>query len=127
MRVCIKEDNDEIPSVPPGFESFTSFSLKRIEENEKNESDVKSSCSATVSVSESQPVQIKTEIGASDAAKTSRSLRRRPSINYGQYGESSEDENDPGKLGQASFVNFFLFIFFQVLVYSNLMYKHIFP
>ncbi|KAL5768137.1 hypothetical protein ACOSQ2_014920 [Xanthoceras sorbifolium] len=100
MRVCIKEDNDEIPSVPPGFESYTSFTLKRVQENEKNESDIKSSCSAAVSASESQSVQIKTETDVSDAAKTSRSLRRRPWINYGQYDNCSEDETDSGKLGQ---------------------------
>ncbi|KAK3200750.1 hypothetical protein Dsin_024165 [Dipteronia sinensis] len=100
MRVCIKEDNDEIPSVPPGFESYTSFTLKRVQENEKNESDIKSSCPASVSASESQSVQIKTETGVSDDAKTTRSLRRRPWINYGKYDNSSDDDTDSGKLGQ---------------------------
>lgn len=108
MRVCIKEDNDEIPSVPPGFESYTSFTLKRVQENDKNESDIKSSCSASVSASESQSVQIKTETGVSDDAKTTRSLRRRPWINYGKYDNSSDDDTDSGKLGQVSVGLYFL-------------------
>lgn len=102
MRVCIKGENDEIPSIPPGFESYTSFTLKRVQDTEKHDNDMKSSCSASASAAESHSVQVESEVGVSDAARTTRSLRRRPGINYGQFDNSSEDESDYAKLGQVS-------------------------
>ncbi|XP_044499918.1 putative lysine-specific demethylase JMJ16 [Mangifera indica] len=99
VRVCVKEENDEVPSVPPGFESCASFPLKRVQDVEKHDNDMKSSCSASVSASESQQVQLETDGGDSDGAKM-RPLRRRPWINYGQFDHSSEDESDSRKLGQ---------------------------
>ncbi|XP_021810978.1 putative lysine-specific demethylase JMJ16 [Prunus avium] len=90
MRVCIKEDNDEFPSVPPGFESFTSFSLKRVNESEKQDSENRISCSETVGASESQSVQMETNIATDEVAK--RSLRRRPWINHRQHDNKPEDE-----------------------------------
>ncbi|XP_031282041.1 putative lysine-specific demethylase JMJ16 [Pistacia vera] len=99
MRVCVKEENDDVPSVPPGFESYASFTLKQVQDNEKHDSDIKSSCSASGSASGSQQVQVETDIGDSDGAKT-RSLRRRPWINYLQFDHSSDDEPDSEKLGQ---------------------------
>ncbi|PQP94722.1 hypothetical protein Pyn_17558 [Prunus yedoensis var. nudiflora] len=90
MRVCIKEDNDEFPSVPPGFESFTSFSLKRVNESEKQDSENRISCSETASASESQSVQMETNIATDEVAK--RSLRRRPWINHRQHDNKPEDE-----------------------------------
>lgn len=113
MRVCVKEENDDVPSVPPGFESYASFTLKRVQDTEKHNSDIKSSCSASVSASESQQVQVETDVGDSDGAKT-RSLRRRPWINYGQFDHSSDDESDSGKLGQVMLLEFFLL---KVLVF----------
>ncbi|XP_044477910.1 putative lysine-specific demethylase JMJ16 isoform X2 [Mangifera indica] len=96
VRISVKEENDE---VPPGFESYAVFTLKRVQDTEKHDSDIKSSCSASASASESQQIQVETDVGDSDGVKT-RSLRRRPWINYGQFGHSSDDESDYRKLGQ---------------------------
>ena len=99
MRVCVKEDNDEFPPVPPGFESFTSFTLKRVNESEKQDS-----CSATSGASESQSLQMDTGIDVSDVAKITRPNRRKPWINYGKYDYSSEDELDSERLNQVGVV-----------------------
>ncbi|KAJ6379995.1 hypothetical protein OIU76_016617 [Salix suchowensis] len=48
IRVHVKEENDDIPSVPPGFESFAAFNLQRVQDGEKQESNA-TSCSATAS------------------------------------------------------------------------------
>jgi len=44
MRICVEEDNDDFPSVPLGFESYTSFSLKRVENNKKQDDKNMTSC-----------------------------------------------------------------------------------
>lgn len=89
VRPCLKEENMEIPAVPPGFESFTSFTLKRVEDKE-----VVSSCSTSASPSELQTVNMGTELECSDDATVSRSLRRRPWINYSRLDDSSGEESD---------------------------------
>ncbi|KAG5549731.1 hypothetical protein RHGRI_014885 [Rhododendron griersonianum] len=89
IRPCLKEENMEIPAVPPGFESCTSFTLKRVEDKE-----VASSCSTSASASELQTVHMETEFECSDDATVSRSLRRRPWINYSRLDDSSGDESD---------------------------------
>ncbi|XP_059665739.1 putative lysine-specific demethylase JMJ16 isoform X2 [Cornus florida] len=86
VRPCVKEENMDIPSIPPGFESLTSFTLKRVEDNE-----TMTSCSASVSATEPQS---ETEFDCSDDAKIMRSRRRRPWINYSQFDNSSGDEGD---------------------------------
>ena len=104
MRVCVKEENDDIPSIPPGFESYASFTLKRgAQDTEKLESDTVMCCSASTSNSDTSPVQKETELGNSESTKITRSLRRRPWINYGRYDNSLQDEPDCGKLDQVSF------------------------
>ncbi|GAV82986.1 LOW QUALITY PROTEIN: JmjC domain-containing protein/JmjN domain-containing protein/zf-C5HC2 domain-containing protein/FYRN domain-containing protein/FYRC domain-containing protein/CRM1_C domain-containing protein [Cephalotus follicularis] len=100
MRVCIKEENDDIPSVPPGFESFASFTLKSVPDIEKRDSECKTSSSASMSDSGPQSVQMGTEVEIGDSAKITRSLRRRPSVNYGQIENSSEDESESAKRDQ---------------------------
>ncbi|XP_022745077.1 putative lysine-specific demethylase JMJ16 isoform X2 [Durio zibethinus] len=101
MRVCFKEENDDIPSVPPGFESYASFTLKRgAQDVEKHESDNVMCCSASASTSDASPIQKETKLGNSESAKITRSLRRRPWINYGLYDNSSDNEPDCGKLDQ---------------------------
>ena len=100
MRVCIKEDNDEYPSVPPGFESFTSFSLKRVNESEKKDCENVISCCATTSTSESQSVQMETGNDVAEVAK--RSQRRRPWVNNRRYNDYAEDESDFETLDQVS-------------------------
>lgn len=104
MRVCIGEDNDEFPPVPPGFESFTSFTLKRVKENENQDSQNMVGCLASPSASESQSLQTDTSIDVDNVAKVTRSLRRKPGINYGKYDYCSEDESDSERLNQVSIV-----------------------
>lgn len=100
MRVCLKEDNDEFPSVPPGFESFTSFSLKRVNDSEKQDSENLITCNATTSTSGSQSVPMETGNDVADVAK--RSQRRRPGINNRRYNNYAEDESDYESLDQVS-------------------------
>ena len=107
MRACIKDENDEFPSVPPGFESITSFTLMRLQDSEKQDRENTVSCSASTNASESNSVQMETEVDFSDTAKAKRCLRRRRSVNYGRYDDSSGDDSDAERLDQ---VNFLLFI-----------------
>lgn len=100
MRICVKEDNDDFPPVPPGFESYTSFSLERVEDNEKQNDENLTSCST--SASESQSTQVKNDVQFHDTAKVPRSLRRRPWINYGQYENILEEDSDCERLDQVS-------------------------
>uniref|UniRef100_A0A2P2KJE7 Putative lysine-specific demethylase JMJ16 n=1 Tax=Rhizophora mucronata TaxID=61149 RepID=A0A2P2KJE7_RHIMU len=100
MRVCVKEENDDVPSVPPGFESFAAFALKRVPDVQKQEVQNTISCSPAASASESQSVHMDVDCDSCDAVKSLRSIRRRCFTNYGQFEDSSEDESDPGKLDQ---------------------------
>ncbi|KAG5004418.1 hypothetical protein JHK86_028557 [Glycine max] len=100
MRICVKEDNDDFPSVPPGFESYTSFSLKRVESNEKQDDKNMTSCSASTSASESPSTQVENDVQGGDTRKVPRSLRRRPWINYGQYENISDEDPDCEQLDQ---------------------------
>lgn len=104
MRVCVKEDNDEFPPVPPGFEAFTSFTLKRVNESDKQDSQNSIDCSVSTGTSELQSLQMDAPIDVSDVAKTTRPIRRKPWINYGKYDYSSEDESDFERLNQVSVV-----------------------
>ncbi|CAH8357896.1 unnamed protein product [Eruca vesicaria subsp. sativa] len=72
MRICVKEESDELPSVPPGFESYATFTLKRAVPDAA-EPAMESVSSVT------DQGEMETE---SDEAKAARSLRRRPWINY---------------------------------------------
>lgn len=110
LRVCVKEENDDIPSVPPGFESFA-FTLKRVQDGEKQETHNIMSSSASASASETQSVKIETEFDICDGAKVTRSLRRKPWINYGQLENSSEDESDSARINQVGFLYYFHSIF----------------
>lgn len=104
MRICVKEDNDDFPSVPPGFESYTSFSLKRVESNEKQDDKNMTSCSASTSASESPSTQAENDVQVGDTAKVPRSLRRRPWINYGQYENISDEDPDCERHDQVSLI-----------------------
>lgn len=95
MRVCIKEDNDDFPSVPPGFESFTSFNLTRVNDGENQDDKSMHNCLGPASASE-HPIKMETSMDISDAVKITRSLRRKPGINYGR----AEDECDPEQPNQ---------------------------
>ncbi|XP_057477100.1 putative lysine-specific demethylase JMJ16 [Actinidia eriantha] len=89
VRHCVKEENMDIPPVPPGFESLTSFSLKRVEDKE-----IVSTCSASTTTSESQTVQMESGFESCDDAKITRARRRRPWINYSRLDDSSGDESN---------------------------------
>ncbi|GMG99575.1 hypothetical protein Nepgr_001415 [Nepenthes gracilis] len=85
---CVKEEDIDFPAVPPGFESFTSFKLKRVENNENE-------ISYTVHPNLSEKsMNMKIESARDDSGKISSSLRRRPWINYGRFDNSSDDESD---------------------------------
>lgn len=112
MRVCIKEDNDDFPPVPPGFESFTSFNLKRVNDTESQDSNSMLGCSTSPDASEQQSIKIETNIDVSDSAKITRSVRRKPWINYGRHDHSPEDECDSERLNQVGVL--FSLLFFVV-------------
>lgn len=98
MRVCVKEENDEFPSIPPGFEAFSSFTLMGVQDNKnedcKQDGESLISCSASASASELQSVKLKTEVDSDDVKKVTRSLRRRSWSKYNQRSNSSDDESD---------------------------------
>ncbi|KAL4578217.1 hypothetical protein LXL04_014337 [Taraxacum kok-saghyz] len=86
IRHHVKEETMDNPSIPPGFESITAFSLKRVE-------DTKVSVPVT---SEQKPHPVKNEsvIEQSDDEKIKRSVRPRPWINYGKFDSNSGDESE---------------------------------
>ncbi|PKI41359.1 putative lysine-specific demethylase JMJ16 [Punica granatum] len=98
MRVCAKAENEEFPSVPPGFESFSSVPAKgvkdEIKEEMKQESVSLMSCSVPAIASELPPVQIKMEVEHTDTKSVTRSLRRRSWVKYNQRDCSSDDDSD---------------------------------
>jgi hypothetical protein len=123
MRACVKDENDEFPSVPPGFESITSFTLMRLQDSEKQDRENTVSCSASTNASESNSVQMETEVDFSDTAKAKRCLRRRRSVNYGRYDNSSGDDSDAERLDQVNFLLFITnnFVFLAALIFFFLV------
>ncbi|MBA0632803.1 hypothetical protein Godav_001481 [Gossypium davidsonii] len=100
VRVCLEEKNDDISSVPPGFEPRASFTLKtEAQDTKRHERDNLICCSAST---RAVLVEKGTGFANDESSKITRSMsmRRRPWINYGQYDNSSEDEPDHGKLNQ---------------------------
>ncbi|KAI3793592.1 hypothetical protein L1987_36212 [Smallanthus sonchifolius] len=89
VRHHVKEESIDIPSIPPGFESFAAISLKRVDDNK-----VGSSCSVTTSASEPQPVKKELGVEPDDDEKSKRSVRPRPGVNYGRFDGSSGDESE---------------------------------
>ncbi|KAK9078664.1 hypothetical protein SSX86_002721 [Deinandra increscens subsp. villosa] len=85
----VKEESIDIPSIPPGFESFAAFSLKRVDDSK-----VESNCSVSIGASEPQPIKKESGVEPSDNEKNKRSVRPRPGINYGRLGSSSGDESE---------------------------------
>ncbi|CAH2038553.1 unnamed protein product [Thlaspi arvense] len=88
MRICVKEESDELPSVPPGFESYATFTLKRVVPSPGGDK-----TKTAVSVSELAKMDIE-----SDEASAARCLRRRPWINYG--GCDDDDANNDNAASQ---------------------------
>lgn len=89
VRACVKEENMEIPAIPPGFESLTPFSLKKVEGKA-----MKTNYSTPVTCSGMRTTQTVTESQCNADSKILKSLRRRHCINYGQPDNSSGDESD---------------------------------
>lgn len=87
VRPCVKEESMENQSVPPGFESFASFTLKRVRDKE-----TVTTCSDSASVSESQTL-MEAEFEYDDE-NIAQSLKRRPWINYTPSDGNSGDESD---------------------------------
>ncbi|KAE8659962.1 putative lysine-specific demethylase JMJ16 [Hibiscus syriacus] len=101
MRVFVKEENDDIPPVPPGFESYASFTLTRgAQDSVKHENGNENYCSASMTArsSDAIPAPKEIELGNNENTNITRSLKRRPWINYDIYDSSPEDEPDCGKL-----------------------------
>jgi hypothetical protein len=108
-RACVKEENMEIPSIPPGFESLAPFTLKKVEPEE-----MKMNYSTPVAGSVSQTTQmVESECG--ENTKIVKSLRRRPWINYCQLDNSSGDESDSEQV--------FLQLFFKTCIWFLVLYK----
>ncbi|KAK4480459.1 hypothetical protein RD792_013532 [Penstemon davidsonii] len=82
----VKEENMEIPSIPPGFESLVPFTIKRVEHNEV------SSYSSPTGASESRSDLLETGMNCDEDSKTMKLLRRRPGIKCNQIDNSSGDE-----------------------------------
>ena len=123
MRVCVKEDNDDFPPVPPGFESFTSFNLKRVNDNESQDSKNMLGCSSSTGAYEPRSIKIEPNIDGGDAVKATRSVRRKPCINHGRYDYSPYDECDSERLNQVGvlfslFPFSFFFSFFFLMRYD---------
>ncbi|KAI3705304.1 hypothetical protein L1987_75539 [Smallanthus sonchifolius] len=89
IRHHVKEESIDIPSIPPGFESFAAFPLKKIDDSK-----VASNSSVSTSASGPQPVKKESAVKPSDNEKMKRSGRPRPGINYGRFDSSSGDESE---------------------------------
>ncbi|KAL7582325.1 putative lysine-specific demethylase JMJ16 isoform X1 [Lactuca sativa] len=81
IRHPLKEESLNIPSIPPGFESFTPF---RIDDNTP----------ASTIGSALQTAKKEQEIVHHEDKKVKRSLRRKPGINYANFDCSSGDESN---------------------------------
>lgn len=73
-------------TVPPGFVSLTSFTLKKVENNGETCSSM-----AFVSASDKEPAQLDTGCDTLDTVSFKRSLKRRPWILYDQYNHRLEE------------------------------------
>ncbi|KAK8545478.1 hypothetical protein V6N13_066759 [Hibiscus sabdariffa] len=101
IRGCVQGETDDILSVPPGFESHVSFTLKSgAQDPKKHETGNVICCSANSSTSDASPVQKQTGLASDESTKITRSMRRRPWVNYGRYNNSSDDKADHGELDQ---------------------------
>ncbi|KAL0697460.1 hypothetical protein Bca4012_053582 [Brassica carinata] len=98
MRIRVKEEGDELPSVPPGFESYATFTLKRVVPVPGAAASDQTKGTTMESVaSVSNQAEMETE---SDEAKAARSLRRRPWINYDDSAHPNNEKASPQNLDQ---------------------------
>ncbi|KAK9740017.1 hypothetical protein RND81_03G004800 [Saponaria officinalis] len=90
ITACLKEDELDFPAVPPGFESFTSFKLKKVEF-----ADSEPCCSVSSNLSQQESVNVKLEPGHGGVGNKVGSLRRRSSTD-----QCSDEESDSERLDQ---------------------------
>lgn len=103
MRFFVKDENDGVPSAPTGFESLAAFTLKRVQDGEKQETQNVLTRSASIRTSELQLVKMEMDTDTCADTNITRSLRHRAWINYGQLDtNSSEDESGSAKLNQVN-------------------------
>ncbi|GAB2218824.1 hypothetical protein Droror1_Dr00002056 [Drosera rotundifolia] len=94
LTSSVQEEDLDFPPVPPGFEGFSPFKRQRTEHND-------SAIDYSVRQNSSEKSElIKSESDQDDDGKVTRSLRRRPGINYGQFYNSSDDESDCERVDQ---------------------------
>ncbi|CAI9295810.1 unnamed protein product [Lactuca saligna] len=74
IRHHVKEENMEIPSIPPGFESLIAFSLKRVDNS-------------------SQTTKNEPGVNYIDDEDVRKYIKCRPWINHGRTNTTSEDES----------------------------------
>ncbi|XP_057480253.1 putative lysine-specific demethylase JMJ16 isoform X3 [Actinidia eriantha] len=84
IRTRITNGKGDKLSVPPGFVSLTSFSLKRVGNS-------KEACRSLASGSGLEPEPVQMDISIDDSAKLKRSFKRRPWILYDQYTHNPEE------------------------------------
>lgn len=104
LRTFVQEENDEFPSVPPGFESYISSSMNKGEgiEKQKEKNMIILSDPTSDSICKLPSVQAKADVEVSNSAKVSRSLRRRRWINHGRHDNCLEEDSDPERPDQVS-------------------------
>ncbi|XP_068665722.1 putative lysine-specific demethylase JMJ16 [Aristolochia californica] len=92
IHTHVKEEKSEIPLVPPGFGSTTSFVLKKVREG----------MTPNMEPSHSSNLQMDNVHSSiiTDDEKLTRTLRRKPWINYSEFGSSSEDESESEQFDQ---------------------------
>ncbi|XP_010489113.1 PREDICTED: putative lysine-specific demethylase JMJ16 isoform X1 [Camelina sativa] len=87
MRICVKDESDDLPSVPPGFESYATFTLKRLPPGSSDKA--MPPPIETVPVTEQPKMEIE-----SDESKAAPSLRRiRPWINIDDDDDVANNDN----------------------------------
>ncbi|KAL9235163.1 hypothetical protein vseg_009950 [Gypsophila vaccaria] len=95
FRACLKDEDLEFPALPPGFESFTSSKLKKVEK-----ADDEPCCSVSSNLSQQESVNVKRETGHGGVGTISRPLRRRASMNHGRQSQCSDEESESEQLDQ---------------------------
>ncbi|KAJ0966496.1 hypothetical protein J5N97_023413 [Dioscorea zingiberensis] len=81
---CVKVGSVQTPRVPPGFTSFSPFTLKRVREDDKN----------VARSSNSMWNQMDIDCSIFDNEKLKKSLHHRPWLNYSQLNDGLEGESE---------------------------------
>ncbi|KAL8159605.1 hypothetical protein V2J09_001142, partial [Rumex salicifolius] len=84
VRACIKEDDFDFPTAPPGFERYTPFKSKKVENAERD-----LGYSVVPNLSQ-QEAHSKVESNHNDSRKIPRARKRRSQMDYGQCCDSND-------------------------------------